>query len=117
MAKETITINNRVYKAKEIDFNFLCLLGENGIDVSDIDKKILPVIRLYVAHCMGVSPDVAGNEINLHCINGGQISDIMDVFTEKADDSDFFRALGENKTEQKETPKRNTKKKDTEVSE
>lgn len=113
MAKETITINNRVYKAKELDFNFLCELGENGINIEDIDKKILPTIRLYAAYCMGVDAEVAGTEINLHIINGGQIEDIVNVFTEKADDSDFFRAL--NKSEKKTAPKRNTKKTEEEV--
>ena len=115
MAKETISINNRVYKAKELDFNFLCMLGENGIDITDIDKKILPVVRLYAAYCMDVDAEVAGTEINLHIINGGQIEDVMNVFSEKANDSDFFRAL--NKSEKKTTQKRNTKKNEAEVSE
>ena len=46
MAKENITVNGRVYKAKELDFNFLCNLGDNGIDISDIDKKMLPALRV-----------------------------------------------------------------------
>lgn len=114
MAKETITINNRVYKAKEFDFNFLCELGENGIGIEDIDKKILPTIRLYVAYCMGTDVEAAGTEINLHIVNGGQLEDIMNVFTEKAEDSDFFRALNKS-SEKKTATKRNTKKTEEEV--
>lgn len=115
MAKETISINNRVYKTKELDFNFLCLLGENGIDITDIDKKILPVVRIYTAYCMDTTPEVAGTEINLHVINGGKIEDIMDVFSEKANDSDFFHSLSRN--DKKTAPKKNTKKNEAEVSE
>ena len=114
MAKETIVINKRSYKAREIDFNFLCKLGQAGIDVQDIDKMILPTVRVYVAYCMGVSEDIAGEEINRHIINGGTFDDFTSVFGEKAESSDFFRALG--KTEQKATEtssKKSTKKKST----
>jgi hypothetical protein len=85
MAKETIVINKRSYKAKELDFNFLCELGENGIDIQDIDKKILPVVRIYVAYCMGVDNEIAGNEISRHIINGGTFDDFTTVFNEKAE--------------------------------
>lgn len=115
MAKETIVINKRSYKAKELDFNFLCKLGEAGIDIQEIDSKILPTIRLYVAYCMNSSEEIAGDEINRHIINGGKFDDFTSVFSEKADTSDFFRALGQMGQKTTETtPKRNTKKKATE---
>lgn len=115
MSKENITVNGRVYKAKELDFNFLCNLGDNGIDIGDIDKKMLPTLRVYVAFCMGTDVKEAGDELSLHIINGGALDDIVAVFGAKAEDSDFFRAL--NKTASKATPKRNTKIKGEEVSE
>ena len=116
MAKENnITINGRVYKARELDFNFLCNLGDNGIDISDIDKKMLSTLRVYVAYCMGTSVEEAGEEINNHVIGGGNLEDIIAVFSTKAEDSDFFRA--QNKAAAKETPKRNTKNPEEEVSE
>ena len=116
MTKENITVNGRVYRAKELDFNFLCNLGDNGIDISDIDKKMLPALRVYVAFCMDTSVEEAGDELSRHIIGGGNFEDIISIFGEKAEDSDFFRAL--NKAAAKETPKRNTKKKaEAEVSE
>ena len=114
MTKEMITVNGRAYKAKELDFNFLCILGEQGINITDISKKILPTIRAYLAYCMDVEPDIAGNELNAHVINGGSFEDITDVFNQKAEESDFFRAL-ESKKEQKANPKRNTKKNEAEA--
>ena len=110
---EKFTLNKRVYQAKELDFNFICILGENNIDLSDIGKKVLPAIRCYVAYCMDADVDVAGTEINAHVINGGKLEDIINVFNEKAEESDFFQALG--KTETQETPTTKKSKKDTEA--
>ena len=117
MSNEFITVNGRRFKAKELDFNFLCELGAEGVDITEIGDNILLTVRTYVAYCMGVKPDLAGAEINNHVVNGGGMKELIDVFTEKANESDFFQALtGE--TEKKETPKRNTKKKaEAEVSE
>lgn len=115
MSKERITINGKAYKAKEIDFNFICELGEAGIDISEISKKIIPTVRVYVAYCMGTDLDTAGAEINSHVVNGGTFDEISEVFSEKADESDFFRALG--KATEKDSPKRTTKKREAEVSE
>lgn len=106
---ENIKINNRVYKAREIDFNFICELGENGIDISDMGQKILPTIRVYLAYCMGVSPEIAGDEMNAHMINGGSLTEIVEVFNEKVETSGFFLAINKT-TVPEETPKKTTKK-------
>ena len=115
---ETFTVNGKKVKAREADFNFLCDLGENGIEMSDIGKKPLNAIRQYVAFCMGVSAEVAGSELNAHIINGGNFEEIVNVFREKMEESGFFRAL--NQTTAKETTatqKKNTKKNAAEASE
>ena len=110
MSNENITINGKVYKAKEFDFNFLCVLGEAGIEVGEIGKKVLPSLRCYIAYCMGVDTEIAGDEFNKHVIaNGGGFDDVMQVFTAKAEESDFFRALGSKETQ--ETPTEAPKKK------
>lgn len=106
---ERITINGHSYPAKELDFNFLCELDEAGIQVTDIGNKIMSVIRVYAAFCMGVSHEIAGNEINQHVINGGELKDVIDVFGEKAENSGFFQAIN-NKTTQAKTTERNPKK-------
>lgn len=108
MATEKITINGRSYEAREIDFNFICDLQEAGINIFDLGNKILPSCRAYVAYCMGVSQEVAGEEMNQHIIKGGTFDDFITVFTEKINSSDFFRSL--NKTTETTTSKRTTKK-------
>lgn len=119
MAKEFIEVNGRKYKAQEIDFNFICMLGEEGIQIQEMDKKSIPALRAYVAYCMGVDPTIAGAEINNHIINGGSLEDFTTVLGEKAESSDFFRALGQRgQTVEKTSSTRNTKKKEqTEASE
>ena len=115
---ETFTVNGRKVKAREADFNFLCDLGENGIEMSDIGKKPLNAIRQDVAFCMGGSADVAGSEINQHVLNGGDFEEILNVFREKMEESDFFRALNQTTaTESTATPKKNTNKNAAEASE
>lgn len=113
---ENFKVNGKVYKAKELDFNFLCDLADNGIQIEEIDKKILPTVRTYVAYCMGVDTETAGAEISKHIINGGNMEDIINVFSEKAENSDFFQALNKNEEVEKKTPKKSTaKKKEEEV--
>ena len=116
---ETFTINGRTVRAKEADFNFICDLGENSIEMDDISKKPLNAIRQYVAFCMGVSAEVAGNELNAHIINGGNFEEIINVFREQMESSGFFRALN-NQSGSKEataTQTKNTKKNAKEASE
>ena len=106
---ENFKLNGRVYKAREVDFNFVAMLGENGISVTDITKKILPSLRVYVAFCMNSDDlEMAGSEINLHIINGGALDDISAVFVEKLNDSDFFQALS-NRTNNEESATGNRK--------
>lgn len=113
---ETIKVNGRTYKAKELDFNFLCDLQDAGINIEELETKIMSATRVYVAYCMGAPLELAGNEINSHIISGGDMTEIVEVFVKKAEDSDFFRALSK-ETDEKESPKRTSKKKDTEVTE
>lgn len=110
-------INGRVIAARELDFNFLCELGENDIDITDMGNKVIPAVRVYVAYCMGVGVDIAGAEINSHVINGGNLNEIIDVFSKKASESDFFRSLSKDSENSEKTTKRTTKKSETEVSE
>lgn len=118
MANEMICVNGKNYKAKDLNFNFLCDLGENGIEINDIGTKVLSALRVYIAFCMNTDVETAGNEISLHCINGGTLDELAKVFNQKAEESDFFRSMGEKSAStQTEDTKRTTKKKETEVSE
>lgn len=117
---ETLKLNGRTFRARDIDFNFVCILGENDIDIQEIGKKVLPSLRVYVAYCMGVDDtDIAGNEINLHILNGGSLEDISSVFVAKVNESAFFQAIGKQSgtKETAATTKKSTKKSAAEVSE
>ena len=117
---ETFKLNGRTYKARDIDFNFVCILGENDIDINEIGKKVLPSLRVYVAYCMGgTDTNLAGNEINLHILNGGTLEDITSVFVEKVNESAFFQALSKQSGTETTatTTKKGSKKITAEVSE
>lgn len=94
-----ITLNGRKIRAAECDFNFVAMLSENGIELNQLSKKMIPTVRVYVAHCMGVDVEMAGEYINQHVINGGNLEGIMEVLSKKFEDSGFFRAISESKTE------------------
>lgn len=107
---ETFKLHNRTYKARELDFNFLCMLGENNVEATAMTKKIIPALRIYVAYCMDADVDIAGAEINNHVINGGTLEELISVFTQKIEDSDFFRALAESQKNTTASEKKSTKK-------
>lgn len=94
-----ITLNGRKIRAAECDFNFVAMLSENGIELNQLSKKMIPTVRVYVAHCMGVDVEMAGEYINQHVIGGGNLEQIMEVLSKKFEDSGFFRAISESKTE------------------
>ncbi|MBO7132249.1 hypothetical protein J6V85_03290 [Candidatus Saccharibacteria bacterium] len=104
-----MVINGKEYQDKNIDFNFICNLEEAGISLEGLDKRPMSFIRFYVAHCMGVSVEDAGAEMEQHLIDGGDFADIMKIFTEKMNESDFFQAMIR---KGKSTPKRKPKKQD-----
>lgn len=98
---KTFILNGKSYAVKDIDFNMICDLEEQGISLEEIEKKPMSMIRTYVAFCMGANSDVAGKEIENHLINGGNMNDIANVMGEAMKNSGFFQAL--NKRTQKET--------------
>ena len=94
-----IKLNGRAIRAAEVDFNYVSMLGENNISLNEIGRKQLPALRVYVAHCTGLDVETAGELINQHIINGGDIVDVMATFGKKCDESAFFRAIS-SKTEE-----------------
>ncbi len=100
---KTITVNGRIYKAKEFDFNMMSDLQEMGIELGSKTGQ-MPLLRAYVASCMDTTKEVAGKELEQHILKSGDITealkDIMEVMSEMLDESDFFRAISENKEEE-----------------
>lgn len=110
---ERININGKYYQAKEIDFNFICNLEVEGVEFAKMGKNFMTMLKVYVAYCMDADTEVAGDEINQHIINGGDLSEIIETLQKKLEESDFFQALSK-KTEQasQETPKKDGAKKE-----
>lgn len=90
----TFTINNKTYKAKDVTFNFMCLLEDRGLPIDQIDAKPMKTVREYLAYCGNMSSEQAGIEIEEHIISGGDISGISEAFFHAISESDFFQALG-----------------------
>ena len=109
---KTFELNGNNIVAKEIDFNLLADFDDFGVSIEDAGSKPLVFMRAYVAYCMGVSLEEAGQNINDHIINGGKIDDVFKVVNEALEESGFFRALQDESKEiqtSTTTSKRKTK--------
>lgn len=102
---KTFTLNGNVYQAKEIDFNMICDLEEQGISLEDIEKKPMSMIRTYIAFCMNANKEYAGKEIEAHMIAGGNLGDIASVMSSAMEESGFFQAISESKAKKTSTSK------------
>ena len=99
---KSFTVNNKKYVAKDFTYNTVCDLEDMGVSLSDFKAKPMSVIRAYLAICSDGDMDNAGNEIQAHIIAGGNFDDMMQIMSEKMDESDFFQALS-NRTEDNPT--------------
>jgi hypothetical protein len=86
-------INGNEYRNVPIDFNAVCKLEDMGVDIANIDGKVMTVARAYAALCMRKPIEFAGKEIEKHVQNGGTLNDIYEAFAAEVEKSDFFRAL------------------------
>ena len=99
MAK-TVEINGTVYDVPELNFNAIAELAENGIDIFDrkVGKKsTLSIVRGIAAWIMGCDVEEAGNEIQAHMIENGDLPPIIDLFREEVNNSVFIKKLVEKK--------------------
>ena len=97
-------INNKEIKECPLTFNVICQLSDNGLDITDMEKKSLQLLRGWVAICMKTTTEKAGEEIEKHCMNGGDINDILSAFQKAVEDSGFFQSVQglQKKSSQKE---------------
>ena len=101
MAKK-FKLNGKEVTAREFDYNLMCDMEDIGFNIDDIAEKPLSALRGYVALCKNCKLETAGKEISEHMANGGAVDEILDVMTEKLNNSDFFRGQQET-TEKKVT--------------
>lgn len=89
-------LNGKSIVAKPFDFNLVCDLEDMGVSLDDLFKKPMSMVRAYVSACVGCAPEVAGEEMEAHIISGGNFQEIIDMIAKLLEESDFFRALGQN---------------------
>ena len=88
-----VTINGKEYTIPEMDFNAVCELEENGVELLNINSrhpKIATTLRGLVAWVMGADAATASKEISAHIAGGGNIMDIMDPITTEMSRTGFF---------------------------
>lgn len=100
---KTFELNGVTYTAKPFSFNMICDLEDIGISLEDAVKKPTALFRIYIALCTGKTLEEAGNIVEQHVVNGGDISDAMKVMVDELNSSDFFQSL--NKGAKKKTTK------------
>lgn len=83
---KTFTVNGNTYIAKDLDFNF-------ATDNFDSMSNPLAIARAYLAYCGNMSYQKAAKELEQHIITNKNFGDIITVYTEMMNESDFFRAL------------------------
>lgn len=91
MAK--FTINGKEYEGAKYNYNTSCMFEEMGVNISDIGKKPMGVMRAYLAISSGMDAEDAGNEIEQHLIGGGNLTEMQSVLAKEMSESGFFKSL------------------------
>lgn len=86
-------LNGKEVTAKEFDFNLMCEMEELGFDIDDFGNKPSVAFRGYIALCKNCSVKKAGQEINNHIINGGNLEELIKIMMNNLTNSNFFLAL------------------------
>ncbi len=92
----TVQINGNTFTVPEMDFNGICELAELGIDIMNITslrKNTIVATRSIVAWIAQVDIETAGDMIQQHIINGGSLEEIINVFAQALETSNFLNAL------------------------
>lgn len=93
---KNFTINKKVYKAKEFDFNLVCDLEDEGVSLEVMQDKPMSMMRAYFGICAGIGRNAAGEEMQKHIVSGGSFEEMAEAMSNAMEQSDFFRAA--NKT-------------------
>jgi len=93
MAKKSsfFVINNKRYTPLELDFNSICMMEMNGVNINDVRSTPMNAIRAYFALYFGGNADVAGAEIMNHLRNHGDLSVLYDALGESL--NGFFQQV------------------------
>lgn len=91
--KNKVTINGKSYPAKEITFNAVCQFEDMGVQLTEIEKKSIMLLRAYAAVCMNCDAEKAGAELEAHITSGGDLKDLSGALSAAVEESGFFQAL------------------------
>lgn len=102
---KTFTVNGTEYKARKVDYNLVCDLDRYGANLMQLatGSGTFGLARAYLAVCGGMTLAQAGNEIEQHYLNGGEMSVIIDVLAGEMEESDFFQRMLEEMAEKIQT--------------
>ena len=87
-------LNGKKVTPKPITFNTICDLEDRGFDISEMGTHTMSFIRVFVALWEKISIEKAGDEIEAHINNGGDIAVLMDAITDAINESGFFKGAG-----------------------
>lgn len=89
------TINGKEYTGAKYSYNTACALEEYGVSVASLQKKPQSSARAYLAISGNMDLEDAGDEIEQHIINGGDVNDLFACLMSELDKSGFFKNLVE----------------------
>lgn len=87
-----VTINGKEYTVAKYSYNTSCELEEMGADVNVLLTKPNTLVRAYLAISGGMSVLEAGEEIEQHYMNGGDMTEFVTAMLEEVKNSGFFQA-------------------------
>ena len=79
---KNFTINRKVYKAKEFDFNLVCDLEDEGISLEVMQDKPMSMMRAYFGICAGIGKNEAGEEMQKHIVSGGSFEEMVEAMSD-----------------------------------
>ena len=91
-----IVLANKEYNVPDLDFNAVCDLADKGVDIMNpkaFSNNPIMTARSITAWMLGITAIEAGQVIQDHVLDGGDIADIFTVFNEVVDESGFIQAL------------------------
>lgn len=87
----TFTINGTVYTARKMDFNTIADLADFGLDMMSGKLPLPSTARAYFAVCAGIDKESAGDEIQKHLNDGGDLADLFLAFKAECEESGFMK--------------------------
>ena len=98
-----VTINGKQYELAKYTYNTSCELEEMGADVNVLLTKPNTLVRAYLAISGGMSPMQAGEEIEQHYMNGGNMDEFVKEMLGEVKNSGFFQTRMKQLTKEEET--------------